>query len=573
MMRYAIVGIVVLGLAGCELPAPKHGAALEQINDELKQAAEQKPKVAQPDAVAKALLPPLQVELPKAQGRPPEPRFDLVVNNAPAAQVFMGIVSGTRYSMLVSPEVTGTISVNLKDVTVMEALEAIREIYGYEYKVSGTRIYIQSLALQTRVFRINYLAGERKGSSNIRVLSGSVTDTPTTGMPGMAGAISPVGNLTPGSYSRALEASRISTTSTSDFWAELATSLKAIVAGEGRNVVLSPQSGVIVVRATPAEQRQVDEFLRAAQLSVERQVILEAKILNVQLNEGNQAGINWARFADGGHRVSLGANANQIQLPGGQIVPGNTLGSVLGSGLAQAGGVTAFSGTAGGLFSLAFQTNSFAALLTFLDTQGQVHVLSSPRIATLNNQQAVLKVGTDAFFVTNITNSSTSTASGTTNAPSITLQPFFSGIVLDVTPEIDDQDNVILHVHPAVSDVTQDNKEIDLGTSLGGTLKLPLARSTVSETDSVVRAQDGQIVAIGGLMQQTTADNRTGVTGVGDIPILGGLFRQSSRSNQKQELVILLKATIVRDGHDWGQDVADVRQRIEAMGQKGAERP
>jgi MSHA biogenesis protein MshL len=569
MMRYAILGIVVLGLAGCELPAPRHGVASDRINDELKQAAQQKPKSGQLGAVEKALLPPLTVELPKAPGKPPEPRFDLVVNNAPATQVFMGIVSGTRYSMLVSPEATGTISVNLKDVTVMEALEAIREIYGYEYKVSGTRIYIQSLALQTRMFKINYLAGERKGSSNIRVISGSVTDVGASGAPGMVAP--PVGAVTPGSVSRALEASRVSTSSTSDFWAELAAALKAMVGGEGRSVVLSPQSGVIVVRATPVEQRQVDEFLRAAQLSVERQVILEAKILEVQLNEGNQAGINWARLADGGHRLSLGANASAFGLPGGQVASGSTLGGVLGSGLAQVGGVTAFAGTGGGLFSLAFQTNSFAALLTFLETQGQVHVLSSPRIATLNNQKAVLKVGTDDFFVTNVS-STTTTGTATTTTPNVTLQPFFSGIVLDVTPQIDDKDNVILHVHPAVSVVTEKDKVVDLGSGQGqgGTLNLPLASSTVSETDSVVRVQDGQIVAIGGLMKQTTADNRSQVPGVGDIPLLGGLFRQSSRANQKQELVILLKVTVVREGHDWGRDVADVQQRVEQLGRPGA---
>ena len=145
-------------------PQPKHGA-YDAINAELAKATEERPKAAQPDTVSSALLPSLRVEMPKAGDRPLEPKFDLTVNNAPAAQVFMGIVSGTRYSMLVHPEVAGAISVNLKDVTVLEALEAIRELYGYEYKLDGPRIFIQPLTLQTRMFQVNYLTGQRAGAS------------------------------------------------------------------------------------------------------------------------------------------------------------------------------------------------------------------------------------------------------------------------------------------------------------------------------------------------------------------------------------------------------------------------
>ena len=186
----------------------------------------------------------------------------------------------------------------------------------------------------------------------------------------------------------------------------------------------------------------------------------------------------------------------------------------------------------GGLFGLAFQTSNFAALIEFLETQGNVQVLSSPRIATLNNQKAVLKVGTDEFFVTNVT-TTTTTGTSTTTTPSVTLQPFFSGIALDVTPQIDENNNITLHIHPSVSKVTTVNKVVDLGSA--GSINLPLASSNISETDSIVRAQDGQIVAIGGLMKQTTSDDRSQVPGAGDIPVLGSLFRkpvarQSSKS-------------------------------------------
>ena len=210
------------------------------------------------------------------------------------------------------------------------------------------------------------------------------------------------------------------------------------------------------------------------------------------------------------------------------------------------------------MFGMAFQTGSFAALLNFLETQGNVHVLSSPRIATLNDQKAVLKVGTDEFFVTNVS-STTTTGTATTTTPSVTLQPFFSGIALDVTPSIDKNDDIILHVHPSVSVVTTVNKTVDLGTSGGqaNTLNLPLASSSVSETDSIVRAHDGQIVAIGGLMRQASTNDSSGLPGLPKT-----LFGQTNTSTQKRELVILLKATVVDSNKDWSKDIANSRDRI-----------
>src|SRR5450759_1745682 len=171
-MRKIILAIVVLGLSGCAAVAPKHGT-YDQINAEIGKAAEVRTQPAPPDEVWAALLPPLKIELPKAR-KPLEERFSLTFDNVLASQFFIAIVSGTRYNMLVHPEVTGTISINLKDVTLFEALDAIRELYGYDYKVEGTRIFIKPLTLQTRVFHVNYMTGIRKGSSDIRVTAGSV---------------------------------------------------------------------------------------------------------------------------------------------------------------------------------------------------------------------------------------------------------------------------------------------------------------------------------------------------------------------------------------------------------------
>jgi MSHA biogenesis protein MshL len=451
---------------------------------------------------------------------------------------------------------------------VFEALDAIRELYGYDYRVDGTRIFIQPLTMQTRVFKLNYISGQRKGASDIRVISGSVSNSPSTGTTTPGSGTTTTGAAT----SQAFETSKISTDTETDFWGELKNSLTIIIGDkDGRTVVVSPQSGVVLIRAMPDEIRHVENYLKVTQLSVDRQVMLEAKIIEVQLNSGFQAGINWAAFKTGPNSaisvgsVSPGTTLNSL---GNGGLTSTSLAATPGSSLANI--ATASAATAvNGLFGLAYQTSNFAALLSFLDTQGTVHVLSSPRIATLNNQMAVLKVGTDDFFVTNVS-STTVTGTATTTTPNVTLQPFFSGIALDVTPQISEDGEIILHIHPSVSLVTENLKTINLGGTLGS-LNLPLASSAVSETDSVVRVQDGSIVAIGGLMRQSMTDDRSQVPVAGEVPVFGALFRNTNRVSQKRELVILLKTTVVQGDSDWSQDILDSRERIRKMQRSGSD--
>lgn len=599
-MRKAYFGLLILVLSGCA-SQEKHGATLDQINAELTRASQDRAKAAQNDALGTALLPPLKVEMPRAGGKPLEQKFDLVVNNAPATQVFMGIVNGTRYSMLVHPDVTGSVSVNLKDVTVFEALDAVREIYGYEYKVDGSRIYVQPLAMQTRIFKVNYLVGRRVGGSDTRVHSGSISSVPSAPATSATGTTS----STSGGVSSSQDSSTIYTSTRNDFWGDLEDSVRTVigckmptrsgsgasagggaqagrivetVSGRGvegcdgsRSVVINPQSGVVLVRAMPSELRDVATFLNASQLSVERQVILEAKILEVELSDGYQAGVNWGAFRTGTNtRLSTGnVSPGTVLQTSGPLATGATAmdfaaRTYTNPVLDALPGVSLATNPAniGGLFGLAFQTSNFAALIQFLETQGNVQVLSSPRIATLNNQKAVLKVGTDEFFVTNVS-TTTTTGTSTTTTPSVTLQPFFSGIALDVTPQIDENNIITLHIHPSVSKVTTVNKVVDLGSA--GSINLPLASSNISETDSIVRAQDGQIIAIGGLMKQTTNDDRSQLPGAGDVPVLGNLFRNTSRSTVKRELVILLKPTVIQGDANWQQDILDSQRRIQDL--------
>lgn len=553
--RSPLVIAYALLLAACTTPPARPDMVRERIGEELAQATAGRKSI---DAAASAVLSPLNVEMPQHENGNGEPRFDLSVVNAPAAQVFMAIVTGTRYNMLVGPDVTGNITVSLKDVTVKEALESIRELYGYEFTFKGNRIAIQPNTLQTRVFQVNYLASRRQGATELRVTSSAITgsgstgttSTPSTGTTpvpaGTGNSAAAAGNTT----------SRVHTDSNTNFWGDLDSALRTIVAGEGRSVVVNSISGVVVIRAFPGEMRAVEQYLKATQVMVERQVMLEAKILEVRLSEQYQAGINWSSFNRSDSRLSL-----SVAAPGTTLQP-NGAGDITSSAVSVspglAGSVVA-SALGGGFVGLAFQTANFAALLNFLETQGSVSVLSSPRIATINNQKAVLKVGTDELFVTNVTTTTTSTTAGTTATPSLTLQPYFSGISLDVTPQIDDAGNIILHVHPAVSAVAEKDKLIDLGSM--GQFKLPLATSSVNETDSIVRVQDGNIVAIGGLMTQEQTNDRSGLPGTANSAA-GTLLGQRGRALTKRELVILLKPTIIHDDRAWVQDLEQSSARL-----------
>lgn len=560
MNKISFATLLLAALAGCATPPAASSklppnATLDRINEEVR-AAQRPPAapVPRPEAVDRALLPPLQAEAMKPPA-PPEPRFDLAVSNAPAQQVFLQIVSGTKYSMLVPPEVSGTIAINLKNVTVREALDSLRDLYGYEYRMQGTRIFIQPNTLQTRIFQVNYLAGKRKGNTEMRVTSGSISSNANGGSTGTS---TPAGGS---AQTSSVQSSRIATESDNDFWGELRETLSAIVGSDAnRKVIVNPLSGVIAVRGFPGDIRNAENYLRMTQLIIERQVMIEAKIIEVQLNDSFASGVNWAAFRSQNGRLSGG----QLS-PGSVLAPNGQIGSSTPGDIVATAGqdILAAATNPGSIFGLAFQAHNFAAMLQFLETQGSVQVLSSPRIATINNQKAVLKVGTDEFFVTSVTTSTTTGTGGTTNSPTIGVQPFFSGIALDVTPQIDENDSIILHLHPSVSVVAEKQKSVNLGSL--GNFQLPLAASTVNESDSVVRVQDGNIVAIGGLMKQQQSSNHSGLPGAVEQPVVGTLFGQKARSGTKSELVILLKPTIIRGERGWQSDVAEVQERLQSF--------
>jgi MSHA biogenesis protein MshL len=309
--------------------------------------------------------------------------------------------------------------------------------------------------------------------------------------------------------------------------------------------VVTPQVGLVVVRARPDSLHAVRSYLSRVENTLHRQVILEAKIIEVTLRDGFQAGINWNTFGDasGGTfkpTTIVDGNGNVITSNGSEH---STAGELL------AGDGFDFFNPLGSAFTLSASYGDFEAAIDLLKTQGSVQILSSPRIATVNNQKAVIKVGDDEFFVTDISTNTVTAGSAINTVDSPELTPFFSGIALDVTPQISDVGDVILHIHPTVSDVKEQLKNI-------GGEQVPLAASTIRESDSIVRAANGQIVVIGGLMQNASEDNNAGVPGLSRVPGFGYLFKQKSQSAVKSELVILLKPIVVN-----GKEQRDMMKR------------
>ncbi|KRW64881.1 pilus (MSHA type) biogenesis protein MshL [Stutzerimonas nitrititolerans] len=474
-------------------------------------------KVAPPPSVQAALIPPLDIAGSSGAG----PRFDVAVNDMPARDFFLSLMQSAGQNLLVHPEVTGNITFSLSNVNLEEVLAAVRDSYGYDYRRTSYGYQIQPNQAITRTYDLNYLNVQRLGTTDTRVSSGQVTSSDNTGVG--------VGGTTTSSTSSTVNASQLLTSSNVDFWAEIREVIAMMIgAEEGNQVVVNPQAGLLVVRAASADQQAVENFLRQAQRNLQRQVILETKILEVNLSDGFQAGINWS-FLQGQKGISLGGFATTA---GGVNIPNIPLEGPDGIG---------------GVFGATFDFGNFEGVVQLLETQGDVRVLSSPRISTLNNQKAVIKVGTDEFFVTDVSTTTTSLAGGTT-APDldITLTPFFSGISLDVTPQIDENDQITLHVRPTVSRVQDQNKSIQLG-SPDNVFNLPLALSTTRQSDSIVRARSGQVVVIGGLLENRNSNDDANVPWLSKLPFAGALFQQQRKSLEQTELVILMRPQVVND--------------------------
>lgn len=514
--------------ASCALPTPLDTSAKDAIRENLEAAkedsdAEHVAFKRQHEQQQKALLDALEAESNSSLDvrlTTNRERFNVDVKDVPASRFFQGLVAGTDINIIVHPEVQGNVTLSLRNVTLTEVLEAVAGIYDYNIEKQSYGYKVYPVTLKTEVYNLNYLNVTRKGVSTFSVNSGEISSSVSGG----------------GDSSSSTKSSQVDTESVTDFWADVKDILVSIVgSADGRTVVTNPISGTVVITASPREHNVVRQFLTQAEANLKRQVIIEAKILEVELNESFQAGINWAvlsQFQNGKSiagglfsdsylsNASVDSTASSLALNAGQLVSQNDI---------------------SGIFTTALNFGDFTGMLELLETQGEVHVLSSPRISTVNNQKAVIKVGEDEFFVTEFTNNQTVTSDQVVSSPEVTLTPFFSGIALDVTPQIGAGDEIILHIHPSVTQVNDLNKRILVDDQ---EIDLPLALSRIRESDSIVKARNNQIIVIGGLLQTQTEDVDASVPWLSDIPVIKSLFSQKRQISKKSELVILLRPIV-----------------------------
>ncbi|AUY10177.1 MULTISPECIES: pilus (MSHA type) biogenesis protein MshL [Aeromonas] len=524
---------LALAVAGCT--TYRHPEPV-QAKDALKQAMSEQsptaPLTSLPPSVQSELL---QLNRPQQPMTIPEKRMRIAAHDVDAVEFFGSLFKGSRYSVAVHPGVAGVISVELKDVTLQEALATVGDMYGFDVQRKGNVFHVYPAGLRTETIPVNYLMMARRGLSRTSVSTGGVTANDNNngnnnnfdnGL-NNSGNNNSQGNTASGDNNTNSNGTRIETDSNNDYWTDLRDALQTLIGtGEGRAVITSPQAGLVTVRAYPKELKAVREFLDQSGEHLKRQVVLEARILEVSLNEGYEQGVDWSGLSaswDGGKGITGG-------------------GSLLDSPIASTPNqiFRALGGGAGFTIS----DGNFNVAVSLLKTQGDVNTLSSPRVTATNNQKAVIKVGTDEYFVTNA--STTTTTSGTSApivTPNVELTPFFSGIALDVTPQIDEQGKVLLHIHPSVIDTEEQSKTISVGTA--DPLVLPLAKSSIRESDTVVQANNGDIIVIGGLMKTDRQEIVSKVPLLGDIPWVGEAFTNRRESNRKVELVILLKPTVV----------------------------
>lgn len=535
-------------------------AVLETIQESLDQAASdnlaaERDPLAH-DGLLDELMPSLSIDDEFLAAIPD--RFDIVVASQPVRDFFNNLIAGTEYGVVVAPEVQGEIAdLTLPGVTIEEAMQTVASIYGLQISRERNIFYVRMGGLETRQFIIDYLDVRRAGSSNVSVSSsggsagalgglnqglGGVGGFDATGGLGVGGVgglggigagglggfnnvgggLGGVGGFGGGGIGGG-GGGQVSTQTDVDFWEDLREAVETLIGGvgvDGRQVMTQPQLGLIVVTALPEELDRVQQFVDAAQESLRREVVIQIQFLEVILNKGYQSAIDFDTFGPG--EVDAGS-------------PNDLRASISSS----ASAVDAIS------TPVQFATNftDFEAVFRLLSRRGTTQVISSPNLRALNNQKAVFQDGDQEYFQTGIGSTVVTGGNATTTASQNDLQSFFSGISMDITPQISANGEITLHVHPTITTVVEQPK------SVGGTVA-PLPRSSIREIDSIIKAENGKIVVLGGLAYERSTNEAGGLPGADRVPLLGAALESRQRETVKSEFIILLKPIIASSASD-----------------------
>jgi MSHA type pilus biogenesis protein MshL len=533
--------LILLLVMGCASPPKKERAKLPS-----QQMGATQPQPSPGEKLKEIVVP--QMEEAK---KVPDRLFSIYARDSNIQDVLLAFSKESELNMVIDPELNGKVTIDLKRVTLKEALDAILFPLGWTYHIDGKFIKISRPQMETRLFTLNYIATRRSGKREVYVSTSTGGGLQTSTLPGQLTALSPGGART--GYTDVVSIDEM------DLWKEIHKGLEALifgtveekeapaekekitwtrVDGKGKILVINKSTGVILVTDYPVNLNKIASYLETVEGSSQRQVTIQAKIMEVILSDDHKEGINW-KVIEGLPR-SINFAWGLTNKAGTTGFPGSTTGYV--SSPSSSGGTSASSIDTPGVFKIkpyggvlaigaAGSDIALSDIMQAIAEQGDVRILSSPTISTLNNQKAIIRVGNqDVFFITG--------AVATQNTVTQIIQPMTIdiGIILDVTPQIAEDGTIIMNIHPSITDKTGEK------TTPDGKSTFPLL--SVRETDTTVRVRDGQTIIIAGLMQEKNEENYTGVPVLQSLPLMGGLFRYKTGTKRNSELVIMITPTL-----------------------------
>ncbi len=513
-------------------------------------------------------------------GTPASPRrVTLSVRDADLKDLLRAAAEDTDFNLTFEADIETRIKgLDLKGVTLQEILDQILPNLGLGYVKTGRTIHIQKSEGGLRFYQVDHLAMRRMGSKEFMVnASGQLIQSTgggsTGGSAGGSGGTGGGGGGE-GSGSSSAYTSTLKTGNGFDPWEEIRSGLTTLVFGEtlgpesateggtaikgpnslafsrgGKTLMIHPDSGLVVVGADPGTQKRVESYLQELRRRNHRQVLLEARIVEVTLSNDSQIGVDWNSVLSKG-AASGGSGTNIL----GTFATGATNNANVDS-------------STQGLAKLVIQNARISATLSALASEGRLQVLSAPRISTMNNQKAILRVvREEAFFLQNSQTTGTGGAGGFSTTVNITPMIVPVGIVLDILPQISDDNTVTLAVNPSISEIVTVRSLVvqGVGNSGGASATLPVVDRR--DLDAVVRLRSGETLVLAGIIRSKEAVDDRGVPWIRKIPILGNLFTKKEKAKATTELAIFITPTLIEDSDQIATQRESSEKRLEKAG-------
>ncbi len=501
-------------------------------------------------------------------------KIKVSLENADIKDVLVAIVKGTDYSLYIEPGVTGKVEVaDLKNVTLKEALDYFLKPLGLSYKIEKNKtIHVFKKKYITKVFTFDFIAVKRKGQRTVAFSSRS--QVTSGGGSSIGGGTSSIGSSSGGSGGgmggggQNESSANIEVKSENTLWKEFIDGLYAILfegeknvgvekgsstqgdesvegisysTEDGKRLIVSPQTGIILITHYPEKIELAEKFITAMQRASHREVWIEAKFIEVILNKAHQMGIDWnSVYTLAGFRGIL-PDTETLVAPSASYDSGSPSIEAVNPSY--------------GIFRFQISNRKIEMLLDALSTQGEIKILSSPRISTLNNQKAIIRVVREEAFFSMQTQITTG-VTGSITAPSINVQVVPIGIVMDIIPQISSDGSIILSINPDISQLVG----IKTFEAQGASAMQPIIdRRSI---DTIVKVKDGQTVVLGGIMEERKQEILRGIPVLMNLPFVGSLFRRTEQEIRKTELVILLTPHIMK-GKKIEELTESERKRVE----------